>query len=303
MVNIDLHAVSSAGNTSALAAGGSVGVMSTILPGGDGATVAGVPIAPNANLFSWGVITTAADTIYEAQMTSQDQWDPLNGEWISNTTTGIEVNVNKSTWLKYRTGARNIAVRQNTGAANVMGYTMDVSDSATAMGAGSGKLQSIVGHRNIANQIVRSFVFGGALTAITWGSQAFAPTPAIPNGYYAILGCKVSEIGANYNALIRFRHADFGLFRPGFPVQDLTASVGDAATNAAQYIHQSDTFFDYQMYQFTHLSNVLGMPCCPVFRATNAGTGLSVDMASITADTPRVTLNLAKVADLNATIT
>lgn len=299
---IDLHAVSSGGNTSALAAGGTVGNIGTILAGGDGATNAGVPIAPNANLFAWGAITTAADTIFESQLITQDQWDPLNGEWITNNSSSILGNVHKSTWIPYRTGQRNIQIRQNTGAANVMGYTMDYS-SASAGQVGNGAIQAQVGHRNIANQIVRSVTFGGALTAITWGNQAFAPAQAIPNGYYAILGCKVSALGACGNALIRFRHADFGLFRPGFPVMDATALQGDAATNASSFVIPRDPFFDYEMYQFTHLSNILGQPVCPVFRATNAGTGLSFDMASITADTPIVTVNIAKVANLNATIT
>lgn len=280
MPALDLHAVSSGGGTSLTS-------ISTIAAGGDGATVAGVPIAPGATLAYWGSLTTIADTILETKLASQDMWDPINGEDFSPGASSLLGIYMKTTWIPYKTGQRQISQSQNTGGANNLGFTLDWSASTPPV-----PMKAL--SRHVPNQIELSTTFGGALTAITWGNQAFAPSTAIPNGYYSILGCKVNAL-TNY-AIIRFRHADFGLFRPGFPVLDTT---NKAVANA---VLPKDLFMTYEGYQFTHLTRELGSPCCPTFRVTNAGTGLSFDMIAITADTPIVNVIIAKVADLNQTI-
>lgn len=283
MPSLDLHAVTSGGSVTTLAA------ISTIAAGGDGATVAGVPIAPGAILTHWGGITTIADVIEEIKLATQDMWDPINGEDFSfGTATGyLAALFNKATWIPYKTGQRQISMAQKTGAANNIGYTIDYSQSTPPV-----PTRAI--SKFVPNQINLSTVFGGALTAITWGNQAFAPTTSIPNGYYAILGCYVSAL--TNAALIRFRHADFGLFRPGFPVldQSLTAVANAVLPKEETLLHQGE--------QFVFLSEKLRAPLCPVFRATNGGTGLSFDVLDIVADTPNVNVVIAKVADLNQTI-
>jgi hypothetical protein len=50
-----------------------------------------------------------------------------------------------------------------------------------------------------------------------------------------------------------------------------------------------------QGYQFVYLSNLLGITAIPVFGVTTGGTGLNLELAAITGDTPIITLNLAKV--------
>lgn len=280
MPMIDLHANSSGGGTSLTA-------ISTIAAGGDGQTVAGVPIAPTPVLAYWGGFTTIADTIKQLQLTTQDQWDPINGENFLPGASSLAGIINKSTWIPYKTGQRNVSMSQNTAGANNIAYYIDYSPANAPVAA-------VRLSKHIPNQITLWTTLG-ADTAITWNTgNAFAPTTAIPNGYYAILGCWVNAL-TNYG-LVRFRHADFGLFRPGFPVLDQTN------TAVANAVLPKDEFLLYQGYQFIHLCRMLNAPVCPVFRATNAGTGLSFDALTITTDTPMVGINIAKVADLNAVI-
>src|SRR5205823_11138903 len=95
---------------------------------------------------------------------------------------------------------RTIAVALNTGAGNTMGYFTDLY-------AGGNVTQHPIYGKSGKNGWY-SQVFGGALTAITWGTVAFSPTAAIPPGKYAIQGAAVSQL-TNYG-LIRFQHANFG---------------------------------------------------------------------------------------------
>jgi hypothetical protein len=60
-------------------------------------------------------------------------------------------------------------------------------------------------------------------------------------------------------------------------------------------LDKKDLLVSQQGQQFAYLSEVSGQPCCPVFTASNAGTGLVIDMNAIAADTPLVVLTLAKV--------
>src|SRR6266550_9040641 len=237
---LDLHALSSGGGTS-------LTNIATILLGNDGATVAGVPVAGGAALVHWGGLTTIADTIKELKLTSQDQLDPVNGEDFvtGGTATGI---LAVKDYLRFSAGARIPSMSQNTGAANNMAYLLDLYPGGPA--------QKHPPYGVDGKNWYGSTVYSGALTALTWKQQAFNPTNAMPAGKYAIQGVWCSSL-TNY-ALIRFRHADFGVFAPGFPVVDPNITVARAV------LPLDDLLFE-PGYQFTYLSELLKVPCEPVF--------------------------------------
>jgi len=261
---LDLHALTDTTGNVALT------LLSTAakIPANDGQTAPGVPIAPGAKLKGWGIYTTIADTIAEAKLLSQDQIDSINGEYYNPGAASVLGIVHFESVLVYKTGGRLLYYKQNTGAAPVIGYLLDQYGT-------NGVPQEI------NNNIKLPQVFGGALTANTWGSVAVSPTSQIPAGKYAILGVYVHAL-TNY-ALIRFAHADFGGKKPGFPVVD----VSKAAARAV--LPPQDPVWNLVGRQFVALGDV------PVFAATSAGTGLTIEMLSITADTPNVILNLVKV--------
>jgi hypothetical protein len=269
---LDIHALSSGGHQTTLAN------ISTILLGGDGATVAGVPVAGGAALIGWGTMTTIADTIAEQKLTSQDQLDPVNGEDLVAGSAALGLWHVKD-YLKFAAGARTLAQAQNTGAANNMGYLMDLYPG--------GPVQQHPMYGTDGKNWYGSTVYGGALTALTWKQQAFNPTNAIPAGKYAIQGVWVSAL-TNY-ALIRFRHADFGVFAPGFPVVDPNIAAARAVLPLEDLLLKPG-------YQFSYLSELYKTPCEPVFTVQANATGLNFEMAAITADTPEVILNLVRVA-------
>jgi hypothetical protein len=276
---LDLRATSSGGGTSLTSIG-------TILAGNDGQSVAGVPVTPSANpiLVAWGGLTTIADTIKEIQMISQDLLDPINAQdftFGASSTIGYHHVYDR---LPFTSAARVLKMAQNTGAANNIGYTLDWY---SAGGSSTATTMATLPKYGNAQNWRGTTTYGGALTGITWKQQAFAPTTPIPAGRYAILGAWVNAL-TNY-ALLRFRHADFATFAPGFPVVDLTNPA------AAQAVSIKDTLVLEQGYQFSYLADKLGVTAIPVFGVTTAGTGLNLEMAAITADTPQVTLNLAKV--------
>ena len=225
-------------------------------------------------------MTTIADTIKVLQLLSNDQMDPSNGSQITPGTTTTSLLGIFHDWenIPFHGAVRIITMTQNTGANNNIGYYMDwyngggpsVSLPPTGVAGGNG-IYSIT---------------ASALTAITWGSNAFSPTKAIPAGKYAILGAWIGNL-TNY-ALIRFIHADWN-YDPGFPITD------NSTTALANANIPKDPMFLNNGQQFTYMSDRLNKPCCPVFSATGAGTGLTIQLAAITADTPQVTLKLAKV--------
>lgn len=275
-----MHANTSGGSTTGA-------LVNTIALGGDGQTVAGVPISPGATLVGWGHGVTIADTLRTATLASQDMEDPINGEAYDFGASSLLGLLHAYTNLPYRTGVRAITGRQNTAAANCFVYYMDLYSETSART----KYASGFGGKHKPKGVVLSTTLA-AKTAITWGADAFSPTTAIPNGVYEIQGVWVSAL-TNY-ALIRFRHADFGIAAPGFPVVDMTnTAVANAST-------PKDDLFLYQGYQFVYLSQYLGIPVCPRFSVTNAGTGLRYEVLDIVADTPLVLLNIRKVGELGA---
>ncbi len=270
---LDLRATSSTGSTTLAA-------IATILLGGDGQTTAGVPVTGGATLAGWGGITAVADTIKEIQMQSLDQLDDINTEDFLPGASSLLLAFHFWENLPYKSAARIIKMAQNTGAGVNMAYTLD--------NYAGGSVTQNKKYGTPSGNWVGSTTSGG-LTAVTWKQTALNPGTTPPAGKYAIQGCWVNAIGTSFTALIRFRHSDFGTFAPGFPVQDQTNSA------AARGNIPGDTIFLNQGYQFTHLSEVLGVPSEPVFTVGPNGTGLQLELASITADTPIVTLNLAKV--------
>lgn len=268
---LDIHGLSSGGGTALTA-------IATILLGGDLATVAGVPVAGGAALVRWGGLTTIADTIKELKLVTQDQIDPVNGQDIVTGGTGSGI-IDVPDYLKFKTGARNPSMAQNTGAANNVAYLID--------NYGGGPVTQHEYYGVDGQNWQGSTVYGGALVALTWKQQAFNPGSAIPAGKYAIRGATVSSL-TNY-ALIRFRHADFGAFAPGFPVVDVNQTVAIANRPA------NDLLVPYAGVQFSYLSKILRVPCEPIFTVQANATGLNFEMAAITTDTPQVNLFLTKV--------
>jgi hypothetical protein len=261
---LDLHALYDSTGSTTLA-------NATVIPALDGQTSKGVPIAPDAVLKGWGVFTTIADTLKECKMISQDQVDSINGEDWNVGAAGVLGIAHFPSHLPYKSGGRAISYAQNTGAAPIVTYTLDWYPSP--MGANP---------QNFGQMIKLPQVFGGALTAGAWGSVPVAPTSNIPAGKYAILGVYVHAL-TNY-AIVRFRHADFGGKIPGFPVVDY------AKASARAVVPMPTPVFNLEGEQFRAFGD------CPVFNATSAGTGLTIDCLDITADTPNVILNLVQVA-------
>jgi len=267
---LDLHATSCAGATAGLGEIGTIAI-------GDHATIAGIPL-DKCELALWGGLTTIADTIERLQLLCNDALDAINGEDMFPGASSLLGMIMKYTNIPYKTAKRKISIDQNTAAANALGFTID------NYGGGGSR----VGKRTQKDVVVLPVTFG-ALTAITWGQIAVAPANPIPNGKYIILGAWVNAL-TNY-ALLRFNHANFGGKRPGFPVIDITN------TAVANAVSAKDPLLLEQGYQFVALCEKLGVPCCPEFNVSNAGTGLIIEAIAITADTPKVLLNLARVGD------
>ncbi len=260
-----------------------LGSPGSVSAGGDGAQVAGVPIRGDAVLRMYGFHSPTADTIANLKLQSQDMVDPINGITFTPGAASLLNQHYDYTTLKYATGARYITAGTNTGVVAGHGFLIDEYN-----GQNCGRC--VAGKRDMGSEImVGALTFGGALTANTWGQMAFAPNTAIPNGQYAILGAYVSAI-ANA-ALLRFTHADFGSFRPGFPVSNFET----ISTATWDKICKDELTLMAAGEQFIYLGDVFQRPMCPVFSVSNAGTGLTMEMLSAQADTPVVNLVIAKV--------
>lgn len=254
-------------------------VAATVTPGGDGASVAGVPIGPQAKLIRWGILSPTADTIAAVKFSSQDQVDPINGEYYIPGAASLINVFHETDNLQYRTGLRQFQVGTNTGVVAGSAYTIDLFPD------GPGVIAT-----EFANNCVvpASQTFGAACVANTWNSQAFTPASALPNGKYAILGVMASAI-AN-GAIIRFQHPDFGGKSPGTILHNY-----ETISTASWDKSDKCPLLQQLGSQFIAMSEELKQPLCPVFSVTNAGTGLTMQVLSVQTDTPVVTLVLAKV--------
>ncbi len=257
-----------------------LGADGTVAAGGDGASSPGVPVGPGAVLKAWGFNSTTADSIASIRLRSQDMVDPIDGIQYSPGTSSILVQHLDYTTLPYSKGTRSINVGTNVGVVAGHGFLID------EYGNGGG---CVAGKSDMGGEIqVGGTTFSGALTANTWGSQPFVAAN-LPAGKYAILGAYVHAI--TNVALIRFRHNSFKGYLPGFPVANASIATATTVDIAAR-----DPMIQARNgEQFIHLSEKLGIACCPIFEVTNAGTGLSIEMMDVVADTPVVNLVIAKV--------
>jgi hypothetical protein len=247
---------------------------------GDGAQIAGVPIRGDAILKMFGVHSVLANTIAIAKLQSQDMVDPINGYTVTPGTTSIINQWYDYTHLPYKTGSRFIQSGTNTAQAAQIAWTID-------MYAG-GPVRD--GSKVMGNDVVTpSTVFGGAVTSNVWYAQAYAPGTALPNGTYMIHGALVKDITAP--VMIRFSHADFGAFKPGFPC----VPCNIVSTTSWDKVMKDDLVINSVGEQFDYLSKQLGIPCNPVFTVSNAGTGLNIEILDNVANTPTVDLFLSKV--------
>jgi hypothetical protein len=252
-----------------------------IAGGNDGQTSAGVPITGGAHLKMWGMLSPTADTIANVKLTSQDMVDPINGITFTPGAASLLNCVFDYTELAYKTGARVLTAGTNTGVVAGAGILIDEYASGPC----------VKGNYDMGGEVrTGANTFGGALTANTWGSLVYAPTQALPTGKYAILGAFVSAI--TNAAAIRFSHADFGQFRPGFIVHNYET----ISTATWDKMFKDDLVMTAAGEQFIYLSEKLGRPMCPVFTNGPNGTGLVMEMISAQADTPVVNLVLAQIS-------
>ena len=274
---LDVHALYSSGGSVSL-------IQPATIPANDGAVVAGVPIngSPGAaRLVAWGAMAVAvANSFKQASLTSQDMSDVANtSSWLPSGTSLAAATPHFLENLPFTTGARVVKVAQKAAAGEVT-FTIDHYSQF------NGNTQPVKGGYWAPKRGIYSQLFGGALTAGAWGTQAFTPTYNLPNGRYAILGFKISAI--TIAALVRFQHADFGMCQPGCMAQDLfTLALTNTNVSGDPLLNTAD------LYQFVKFSEITGQPQCPVFRAGANGTGLNIWCLSPTADTPTVILNLA----------
>ncbi len=274
MATINLLATTSAGSTS-------LATIGTIAAGGDGQSSAGVPNIVPATLVQWGVQSIIADTILEAKLVCNDQIDVQNGEDFSPGASSLMTSYQRFTNIPFISSTRSVQLSQNTGAGLDVGFTLDLVSRGKGVNPGF----------FAPNQVHFEQTASGATTAQTWlVGTAATPTTPLKSGTYAILGFKVMLLTTDFMALVRFSHADFNGAKPGLAVKDTTTT---AITNTDSY---KDLLDGYEGYQFVQLSNLLGTPVCPTFTVTAAGTGLSVDILTIVASTPRIEIYLAKIA-------
>jgi hypothetical protein len=272
---LDLHATS--GTPGAVA---TLANLTTICPN-DLSPVAGVPIRDDARLILWGSASLIANTIAATKLTSQDLVDPINGETVSLGTASLKNLFYKFTNLPYRTGARIISQGTNSAqTATSLGATLDYYEGGSCI---DGRGLRFKESNLLINQTLAVDV------AVSWTTTGFAPATAIPNGKYALLGFYLSlSTGAH---AIRFQHADFQNFLPGILTVD---NMGSAILAAQEGMN--DPLSGDPGYQFIALSELTGKPCVPVFRVSNAGTGLNIQsLATANTNTPVITPNLLKV--------
>lgn len=280
---LDVHAV-----TTTPGAGTTLGSPGTAPSTNDGCPVAGVPLVSaqgKAKMRMFGFSAPTADTIAALKFVSQDMPDAINGYNIVPGTTSVLTQFYDYYQLPFVKGARQISAGTNTGVVAGHAWYIDEYQEGLCV-AGSESMGQVV----IAGQTT----FGGALTTNVWGSQAYAPATPIHQGKYAILGAFARAV--TNNALIRFSHADFKGFKPGFPISNYEVALA----TAKQLCMKDELIQTADGSQFIYLSKALGVPCCPVFNVGPSATGLTIEMISVQADTPDIALVLAKVGENNS---
>jgi len=249
----------------------------------DGTSTAGVPLRSDARLILWGSNSLVANTIYATKLVSQDLPDPINGQLIRIGTASLKNQVYKFTNVPFKTGARAIGQSTNTAqTATSNGFTLDAYDGMPNVIGASGM-------RFPPNNVTITQTQGAADLVNSWYGTPIAPTDALPNGKYALLGVWAALSTGPH--LIRFKHADFGFCSPGVPIVD---SFGSAILGAQEGM--LDPLWVNAGYQFVYLSEISGKSLIPTFNVSSAGTGLRMEaLATVTTDTPYYVINLAKV--------
>jgi hypothetical protein len=271
----DLRAIYGTGGTT-------LSLINTLLAN-DGASVASMPLKGNPmagtpELVGWGVQNVIADTNRENQLISADMYDARTAEYdVMGASSLVNSNV-YWTRVPFRGGVRNVSVRNNTAAGLPLAFFIDNYPTGT--------YPTTRCSFSNAYQLKVNQVLTVATAQTTWISTGVAPTPPIKAAKYAILGAKVNQL--TDCAVIRFSHADFNGYKPGFPVQDNT-NVAIARANSVL-----DGTFNFPGYQFVWMDLNLGTGC-PVFQASSAASGLTIEIADKTADTANVLLYLALV--------
>lgn len=276
---LDIHATTLSGGGTSLTA-------ITTIPTGDGSQATGTgqtPISPKATLVAWGVLTiNNTDFLEEVQLLSQDQVDPINGEDIKIVEVAANTphTITQFTNIPYATGARKISADQDAGGNEFAMYLDYYADDSP--------LPCVDGNEHAKFQVKISQAFGGALTALAWGTQAFSPATVPPVGKYAILG--YTAVGFTSNGLVRYQHADFGQYSPGLPTCSIGSSIGQAL--------EAVWFDGYPGLQFVKAGQYFKKPCCPQFRITATGSQLNIQALSNSTDTPTVVTHLAYMGGL-----
>lgn len=252
-----------------------------VIPSGDGASTIGLsPLtSDNPVLCVYGAtVVAAAQALVTIGLSGNNLVDPTNK--ILDTATGTDTNFGRATFIQvgYGNGV-NLVNYANEAAGKTAAFKIDYT---------SKRGTSIHGTFAPPNFWQGSQTFGAA-TAGVYLSTAFAPANAMPIGKWAVLGARMSSLTTM--AFLRFQHTDFGGAFPGFPVVDTQVGAQTSANLGMDNLLSPKA----QGYQFVVMSQILGVPCCPVFTVQGNGTGLNFQFNDTAADTATVTLNLMKV--------
>jgi len=259
-------------------------IQPAVVPANDGQVLSGVPMITTpklATLVAWGVVSlAAANAVKEAQLSSNDLNDPANAQtWLPSGTSLAIMSPHFFEWLNYQTAARVIKLSQKA-AGLEFSFTIDHYSDAVV------RSSTVKADRIPQNRGIYSQLFGGALTAGAWGTQVFNPTTNLPGGRYALLGFWASSL--TNVAAVRFQHADFGSVMPGCIAADyFTSTLTNSNVSADPIV------LNQQGNQFVRFGEILRVGAAPVFRAGPNGTGLTIWVFDLTADTPTIILNLA----------
>lgn len=263
-----------------------------VIPVGDGATTIGLsPWQLAATLIAYGATVDAAgQALTTIGLQSNNLADATNQLVDGLNTTPVATRIAASYFIQLGYGAGPNYVRYaNEAAGKTAPFKIDWIPGKGATSAGS-----LAPGPQRAGDTTTGFtqysIVSGACTAGVYNTTSFAPTNTPPVGKYAILGARVSALTTALT--LRFQHTDFGGCFPGFPVTDYNVGAltpGNIGGNTLL----SDA---WQGFQFVYMSQLLGVPCCPIFTIQGQGTGLNLQFLDTAADTPQTTLNLWKIA-------
>jgi hypothetical protein len=279
---LDLHSVYDAtGSTDTIVTENN---SNAVIPTGDGATTIGVSPFAGAVMLIYGAhVVAAAQALVALGLTSNNLVDPVNqlADSVNSTPAITSVIKQKFATMSYAKGP-NLVRYANEAAGLTATFKIDVLNNV-----GMSTVPANWALQNIAEY---SIAASGAATAGVYQTTSFAPTTTPPIGTYAILGLRISAITTA--CVVRFQHTDFGGAYPGIPMVSYSGGTLTGANQGGNPL----TSDSWQGYQFVLLSQLLGFPCCPVFRVQGQGTGLNFQLLDTAADTAQFDLILQKIA-------